>query len=454
MYALFKQLDVDGSRKVCWNEWESGLRYRIPGVGERQLRQAFKQIDLNNDNFLSWPEVKQRLVYFAQKNNRQNVNECLQDLVLSCVATRQAGKLVGEERTNRRRRERIRKLRQECDEIGQYNKDVSQSLHLSYQLPSKLTPGFTPGGGTPGATPGGPRETFGRDNVRETEGRSRQTSRRRRADEDSRFAQIDDMYNRVDDTRESNSRQARELQYFRKLRKKLKSQKRNIDDILTNYNCEAEQIVTEADDDSVYTGNGNGTGGPGLNITNVDYERKVITLQNTCKRVHVQAGNYYLVAGREKLQLPRRGVWPKGHQGDKLEVGLGGNKNRYDTEVFWPGVVGPMLASSELQLMTFGQKVGRGIPGHKLAREATRATPFGGGALSVTSEAAPEVNDRVKIRTTIAVDMDDQPIYAWRHGTVLDVFPNREEALVSWNCPEKRRERNQYKKWSDLEVET
>lgn len=452
MYALFKQLDVDGSKKVCWNEWLTGLRHRIRGVGERQLRQAFKQIDMNNDNFLSWEEVKQRLQYFAKKNNRQTVNECLSDLVLSCVATRQAGKLVGEERTNRLRREQIRKLRQECDEIGQYNKDVSQSLHLSYQLPSK-TRGFTPGGATPGATPGGPRETYGRDNVRETEGRSRQTSRRRRADEDSRFAQIDDMYNRVNDTRESNSRQERELQYFRKLRKKLKSQKRNINDILTNYNCEAEQIVTEADDDSVYTGNGNGTGGPGLNITNVDYERKVITLQNTAK-VQVQAGSYYLVAGRARFQLPTRSLWPIGHHHDKLEVGLGGNKDRYGTELFWPNVIGPMLASSELQLMTFGNKVGRGIPGHKLAREVPRTRSFGGGALSVTSEAAPEVNDRVKIRTTIGIDTDDEPIYRWVHGIVLEVHADCEKALVAWTCREQGRKRIQSKKWSDLVVET
>lgn len=484
MYGLFKQLselDTDNNNVISLKEWEDGLRFRIKGVEKKQLRQAFKQIDVNNDGVLSWDEVKQRISYFARKNNRKKINNCLKDLVLSCVSTRESGKLCSEERTNRRRRQRIRNLRQECDEIGQYNKDVSQSLHLSYQLPSKLTPGYTPGGhDTPGATSGKAHtmgfmdQFFGGDGditiqgttttittnhnvIHNNDGTTTTyvdgttTSRRRPGDEDGRFAVIDQMGERLHDTRESNSRQDKEVKYFRALKKKLKSQKRNINDILANYNCEAEQIVQEEDDDSVYTGNGNGTGGPGLNITGVDYERKVITLQNTCKTSSVNAGNYYLVCDAGRFSLPRRGVWPKGNHGDKLEVGLGGSKNRYDTEVFWPNVIGPMLASSELKLMIYGSKVGRGIPGHKLARETPRQTPWNlrGGA-----EANPVVNDRVKIRTTIDVDLNDQPIFKYYHGTVLEVYPDREEALVEWQCPERRRRRNQHRKFSELIVET
>lgn len=424
LYGLFQQLDADGNGGVTWNEWYRGMSGRM-NASESQLRQAFKNLDINGDEVISWEELKGRIYYHASKTSDGSLNSALNNLVFAEVAQRTQRKLQKEQKQHHRHQKAANHLKGKCDELAQFLKDVSTSLRLTYTLPSP-PPSQTP---TPGATPG---RGYATDNGATDDGSGKYITRGHVSGTSAGLKTICRASGMgLSQARKNHGKSKSDAQHFRQLYKKLLRDKRNMDEILDFHNCEAEPLPTTVEDDDAYTNGGQGSGPPGLNITNVDYERKIITLQNTQGNT-LNAGDYHLHAGSAgTFQLPRRGLWPKGQQGDKLEIGLGGNLNLHGVELFWADVLNARLASSSLQLKLGSQTVGRAIPGYKLARQ-TNEQQRNNYAVTTGRYMPPEPDDRVKIRTTIGTDTKDAPIYKWVNGTVQEVFPEQKKALVKY----------------------
>lgn len=332
------------------------------------------------------------------------------------VAQRSQKKLQRETAQNERQGKARDYYKDKCMELEQFLKDVSTSLRLTYTLPS--TPGATPGGDDTASISGetddgGNHITLG--NISNT----------------ASFAKTAGKAFNISLNRASRHhvKSKQDASYYRKLYKKLRQDKQNMDEILEFHNCEAEPLPTAAEDDDAFLN----SGPRGLNITDVDFERKILTLQNT-QSTTINAHDYYLDGGSAgSFQLPRRRLWPAGNPGDKLQIGLGGSENTHGTELFWSDVLTARLAASNLQLKLGSSNVGKAIPGYKLARQTKRQQRDGYGVVA-GRYMPPKVGDRLKIRTTIGTDQADDPIYKWVNGEVQATFPEIQQALVRFTA--------------------